>query len=43
MSKDLEEGEIEEGELPEEFTESSVADDVWTRLCQLVYWCLCLV
>ena len=28
MSQDLEEGEIEEGELPEEFTEDSIADDV---------------
>ena len=28
MSKDLEEGEIEDGELPEELAETSVADDV---------------
>lgn len=30
MSKDLEEGEIEDGELPEELAETSVADDVGT-------------
>lgn len=29
MSKDLEEGEIEVGELPEDVTENSLADDVW--------------